>query len=358
VSESVRTPVETTDAMVASKSIDGTDSAGPAKPKCSCSPTEPSARDSDHEDDDEHSRPAGVETQAPPRSKLTRSMLCRNGVHAAECSCPPGGGALVYALAELGYDLGTQARLDAINAEMDEGKFPTNPRDMHEFLTQEANSHFASAILWTLNHDATPIYAVRPEGAFARETYARLVEFLGEQLDGKAERVSIPGVFAGNVTLLSGQSVPVVIPELRGMYNWTTKALIDKVAGGKPDTEAAQRQRQTKAEGMRNFLERIYYEVRNLGQTPQDRALNFAATNAFTLERVFEEAANRALLLDEIGVDRSPICRPDSDCWDVRLIFFDPMDTLAHARTAYRYSVDVSDVVPVLIGPVRSWAVR
>jgi hypothetical protein len=111
-------------------------------------------------------------------------------------------------------------------------------------------------------------------------------------------------------------------------------------------------------EGMQNFLERIYFEVRNLGQTPQERALNFAATNAFNLERVFESAASRRLQLDEIGIDRSPICRPDSECWDVRLIFFDPNNALGAARTAYRFTVDVSDVVPVLVGRVRSWAVR
>ncbi|MBL8292130.1 MAG: PatA/PatG family cyanobactin maturation protease [Bryobacterales bacterium] len=278
----------------------------------------------------------------------------------SECtSCQQGGG-LVFALGELGYDFGTQARYDAINAEMDEGKFPSNPRDLLEFLTVEggANLHFASAILWTLNHDVAPFYVIRPEGAFARETYNRLLEFFSDQINEQAERVSVPGVLDGTVTLLSGQQVPVLIPELRALYNWKTMSLVRSVVGAEPGDDEGRKRFASKVEGMHSFLERIYFEVRNNGQTPQERALNFAATNAFNLERVFESAASRQLQLDEINVDPSPICRPDSDCWDVRLVFFDPADALGTARTAYRFTVDVSDVVPVLVGPVRSWAVR
>jgi hypothetical protein len=148
------------------------------------------------------------------------------------------------------------------------------------------------------------------------------------------------------------------MPDLRGLCNWRTSDLVAAVVGEKPDTEKKREQFDSKVEGMRGFLERIYFELRNTGQTPQERALNFAATNAFNLNLVFESAAKRALQLDEIGVERSPICRPDSDCWDVRLIFFDPADALGQARTVYRFTVDVSDVVPVMVGPFRSWAVR
>ena len=109
---------------------------------------------------------------------------------------------------------------------------------------------------------------------------------------------------------------------------------------------------------MRNFLERIYFELRNNGQTPQERALNFSGTNAFQLEAVFRREAAKRAQLDEITVEPSPICRPDSDCWDVLLIFFNPQNVLAEAREALRFTVDVSDVVPVLVGDMRTWAVR
>jgi len=108
---------------------------------------------------------------------------------------------------------------------------------------------------------------------------------------------------------------------------------------------------------MENFLNRIYFELRNMGASPQERALNYAATNAFVPGTVVERAAIRHLLLDEIEVEQSPICRKDSDCWDVKLIFFDSKNILA-SRYLSRFTVDVSDVVPVIVGTVREWNIR
>jgi len=314
--------------------------------------------DYDSEKDDESSQ-AGADQ---PRTRPKRILLgtSTRTLAPSECGCQQGGG-LVYALGMLNYDFGSQARFDAIDAEMDVGKFATNPQDLWEFLTKEgrANLHFASAILWTLNHEGpAPFYALRPEGAFAKETYVRLLEFFGDQINGKAERVSVPGVLDGSVTLSSGQQLPVVIPDLRALFNWKTADLITAVAGKKPATEPQKREYEMKIEGMRNFLERIYFELRNNGQTPQERALNFAGTNAFQLEAVFKREAARHAQLDEIRVEASPICRPDSDCWDVLLIFFNPQNVLAEAREAVRFTVDVSDVVPVMVGEMRTWAVR
>lgn len=365
-----RNTTATTDAVAATELTEevapaGTDVAGSSY-ECSIPTVEPAGKallDYDNQRNDENTQRS--DDQPRTRSRRTSPSRSAGGLSPSECGCQQGGG-LVYALGALGYDFGSQARLDAIDGEMDEGKFATNGRDLLEFVTTEGggNLHFASAILWTLNDDATPFYVLRPEGAFARETYARLLEFFGDQINGKAERVSVPGIFDGNVTLLSGQQVPVLIPDLRGLCNWRTSDLIAAVAGEAPDvgqtpeSDTERKQFESKVEGMQGFLERIYFELRNTGQTPQERALNFAGTNAFNLERVFESAAKRQLQLDEIGVERSPICRPDSDCWDVRLIFFDPADTIGQARTVYRFTVDVSDVVPVMVGPVRSWAVR
>jgi PatG C-terminal len=62
--------------------------------------------------------------------------------------------------------------------------------------------------------------------------------------------------------------------------------------------------------------------------------------------------------LESIEVEHSPVCRPDSDCWDVKLHFFFPARQVQTVRKVYRFTVDVSDVVPVTVGPVRSWFVR
>jgi hypothetical protein len=41
----------------------------------------------------------------------------------------------------------------------------------------------------------------------------------------------------------------------------------------------------------------------------------------------------------------------------VVLTFFRPENKSERAKMSYRFTVDVSDVLPVLVGPVRSWAV-
>ena len=114
----------------------------------------------------------------------------------------------------------------------------------------------------------------------------------------------------------------------------------------------------TKIEDLSNFLERVYHELRNLGMTPHERAINYAATNAYNVEAAFENAIKREMELDSIEVERSPICRPDSDCWDVKLYFFDPKGEKQAVRRVYRFTVDVSDVVPVMIGDMKTWSIR
>jgi cyanobactin maturation PatA/PatG family protease len=325
---------------------------------------------------------ARVAPQADPRAQIRPSCKegCGCGGGEGKCSCGGGGGGeggadnrppLVYALGTLSYDFGTQARFDSLAAEMTVtpggpaavGPIPASIDTASLLEHLAANPHVAESITWTVNLDATPMYAIRPDGAYAASTYERLRKFLADQIDAnvRAERVSIPGYMVGTTTLLTGQKVGVVIPELRGMFNWTIGALVGKVMGKRPDEKASKGDRDAynkKEEGITNFLQRVYSEVRNLGLEPRDRALNFAATNAFQLERVFSQVAAAGLQLDQIDVEKSPVCRLDSDCWDVVLYFFNPMNVLGEARRAFRFTVDVSDVVPVLIGDIREWAVR
>jgi hypothetical protein len=94
--------------------------------------------------------------------------------------------------------------------------------------------------------------------------------------------------------------------------------------------------------------------LRNLGKTSRDRALNFAVTNAFQVAQTFSDPLIKGMQLDEISVDKSPFCRMDSDCWDVKLKFFDPENS-NRAKRIFRYTVDVSDLIPVTMGEVRSW---
>lgn len=281
-------------------------------------------------------------------------------VQPSSCSCTGGDPRrLVYALGKLGYDFGSEVRRDSIQQKMQGRGFGDNPEDAEQFdayLEQEPWD--TAAVNWVLRLDATPIYAIRPAGPYATEAYRLLRRFLKEQRTEGIERISIPGVLSGQVRLLTGQILPVIEPDLRGAYSWTTSALIDSVCGKASENQEIKGEQDQKRQCVRNFLDRVYYEVRNLGLASQDRAINYAATNAFEIERVYEEAIRDEMDLDSIGVERSPISRPGSDSWDVLLRFFFPQRQVQTVRKVYRFTVDVSDTVPVTVGEVRSWFVR
>lgn len=285
----------------------------------------------------------GVAGILPSGVKPSSSCGCGGG---GDCGCGAATGAppqLVYALGELSYDLVTEARKDSLWQAMD-----GDPHEWGNLVKHLQNAPWdAEAVTWTLRIDATPIYAIRPMGAYAADAYKRLADWLiGQTDERKIERVSIPGWIAGSATLTNGITVPVVVPSLRGMFAWDTQSLVEALT-----------QDPTEAEDLTNFLERVYYELRNLGQSPQERAMNFAATNAYQAHNVFQQAVGSKTRLDHITVVKSPICRPDSDCWDVMLTFFDPVNDRA-ARKVHRFTVDVSDVVPCTVGRTRNWFVR
>ena len=267
------------------------------------------------------------------------------------CGCGGHAGApqLVYALGTLDIDFGTEARRDAFLNAMPEGTSPFIPAQLADFL--DANPVFEQGLTWVLRLDASPIYAIQPLGTYARDTADKLREIYRVfASDNPVEIVAVPGFMKGSVRLMSGATVPVIYPDMRGLYAWDVPALAQasktRVAGpADPSTS------------LENFLNRVYYEFRNLGVTPQERALNYSATNAFQVSQVFGQALGNNMVLDSIRVDKSPICRPESDCWDVVLTFFRPENKSERAKMSYRFTVDVSDVLPVLVGPVRSWAV-
>jgi cyanobactin maturation PatA/PatG family protease len=288
----------------------------------------------------EAATPSVIPAQAPP----TQSVCSRQS--------------LVYVIGTLGYDFGSEARRDSFIQNMEEDwPCSDNPAQLVTFLKK--NPEYAEALIWTLEIDGTPVYAIRPGGSFASITYQRLREFLKAHQNEGVERVSIPGVIGGKIRLFSGQVVPVIMPELRGMYSWSTRALVNAVAGPVSESayESTQKKRLELEAGIGNFLDRVYYELRNLGRASQERAMNFAGTNAFQAFAVFEQAVKDHLVLDSIETERSPVCRPDSDCWDVKLTFFDPDHRLTVARRVYRFTIDVSDVIPVTVEEVRSWAI-
>ncbi|XZF61887.1 MAG: S8 family peptidase [Gloeotrichia echinulata DVL01] len=277
-------------------------------------------------------------------------------------------GRLVYSLGTLGYDFGTEARRDSFKQLMppfDLGSgvmVPANPYDARQMVDYlDDNISEARSLIWTLNIELTPVYAIDPTGPFAAESYRALHELLSGQIlpenDAEyVERVSIPGILTGRtVKLFSGQVVPVVEPQsTRGLYGWKVNNLVS-AAMASIQAEAGTADEETIRKTLDGFLNRIYYDLRNLGTTSQDRALNFSVTNAFQAAQTFSQAVAAGMELDSITVEKSPFCRIDSDCWDVKLKFFDPENS-RRAKKIFRFTIDVSDLIPVTLGEVRSWS--
>lgn len=275
----------------------------------------------------------------------------------------------VYALGTIGYDFGTEARRDTFKQKMpainsDGTIVPANPYDARQMVNYlEQNPTAAKLLIWTLNLDSKPIYVVEPKRAFASDIYETLIQMLAGQAQEKnsedyIERVSIPGrLQKKTVDLFSGQVLPVVIIEnARGMYGWQVNDLVLSALATVGDRIPAATD-EVMQRSLNSFLQRIYFELGNLGQLARERALNFAATNAFQAASTFAEAIALGMQLDTIKVEKSPFCRIYSECWDVILTFSDPENS-HRSKKVFRFTIDVKDTVPVTLGGIRSWSIN
>ncbi len=318
---------------------------------------------------DELALPGGL----PQPPDLSTAELVPSGAAAqpgsvapsGNCGCDGRQGSYVFAIGTIGYDFGTEARRDSFRQLMPASNDrPANPYVAEQMVSYlEDHPHESTKLIWTFNLELTPIYAVEAEIPYARDVYDFFRKALYGQIQDEASpeyisRVSLPGMLSTRTTrLFSGQVVPVVVAQYRGLWSWNVKVLVDAITA-----RFEARERDSIGAFLQNFLDKVYYELRNLGQTSSDRALNYSATNAFQAS----DAMARALhpkevvpgagmyMLDDISVSKSPFCRMDSDCWDIKLRFFDPEND-RRARTVMRFTVDVSDQLPVTLGPVRHW---
>lgn len=311
--------------------------------------------------------PSETSLSSPAVSALSNQATPLTASQPADTVTPSQRSNLVYALGTLGYDFGSEARRDSFKQLMpgvniDGTMVPANPYDARQMIDYlDGNLSEARSLIWTLNLELTPIYALEAVGAFAADVYEVLLQMLAGQVEAEdsddyIERVSVPGRLSDKtVKLFSGQEVPVIkLENVRGMYGWRVNSLVS-AAVDTVRSQAAGADEQAIQRSLSSFLQRIYYDLRNLGQTSRDRALNFAATNAFQAASTFAEAVARGMELDSIEVEKSPFCRYDSDCWDVKLKFFDPENS-RRAKKVFRFTIDTIDTVPVTLGQVRSWS--
>lgn len=293
---------------------------------------------------------AGVGASSDPDPE--RSRVTQQG-----CSCggdqPP---QLVYAVGTLWFDFGTEARYDALVQAIGSAVAVNTPTTLIEAVSGELD--LATGLTFVLLQDQIPVYAIQPAGPFAQEIYKDLLGGLSGLLavDDAATRdnirFAVPGHSSGVTRLMNGMVLPVVYPDKRGMVRLSPPDLAQSVEAALPKGPETDVDIRSQVLG---FLVRVWDEMRNLGMSPGERALNYAATNAFQAAAAFSDAISKSLELFAIRISKSPICRPDSDCWDVQLQMFDPENDRRAGRV-YRFTVDVSEVIPVTVGPIRSWA--
>ena len=286
----------------------------------------------------------------------------------------------VYALGTVSFDFGTEARRDTFRQSMPDVERATedgttvlvspNPYDVFQ-LSDYLNSRPSEStkLIWTLNLDLTPIYALEAEVAYPEDVYGTLRgtlrrEALPSDNPNYVSRLSIPGIMTNRtVRLFSGQVVPVVMVQPRGLFEWAEPSLVKSVVDIlRPGHEDMDEDRLSRL--VRIFLDKVYFECRNLGRSSADRALNFAATNAFQFAagilngilsgKLVPGGDDSLYALDSITVKQSPYCRMDSDCQDVLITWFDP-ENERRARSVFQFTIDVSDELPVSLAPAHQY---
>lgn len=273
----------------------------------------------------------------------------------------------VYALGTLGYDFGDDTRRDTFKqlmtpAEVNGIMVPADPYDARQMVEHlDRNPEEAHSLIWTLSLDGDIIYVLEPTGAFSDQIYEMFLLMLAGQLEPETsdefvERISVPARRTNRtVELFSGEVVPVVkVHDVRGMYGWKVNSLVN-AAMAAISRQVDEAQEPTIRQALTAFLNRVYNDLRNVGQTSRDRALNFATTNIFQAASVFAQAIAQGRQLDTINVEKSPFCRINSDCWDVKLEFFDPESSRRSCKV-FRFTLDVVQPMPVTLGEVKSWS--
>jgi hypothetical protein len=328
--------------------------------------------------------PPGQTAAAPAIAPAHEDCGCGcGGGSAAKCTCAEAAAPriqLVYAIGALGVSYVSEARRDSIwrilnepaeeegapkkarrrgtkTAEQDDDGVPRDEESLVPLTDEnlarllESTPYLTQSVVWTLSRGETPMYAILPSGAFANETYGWL---LRRWTDPLVDFVAIPGMIAGKITLYDGTQVDAIVPERRGMVSWNTRKYVDALRRAWKDTRPGVPER-TFERDVQRFLDKIFFSIRNRGMSASERAINAAATNAFNISEVIVEAGAEGLSFRDVSAERSPVGRPGGDSYDVLLTFFDPARRLEKAPLRARFTVDVSDTVPVVIGKPESW---
>lgn len=207
--------------------------------------------------------------------------------------------------------------------------------------------HAVQNLVFVMTVNATPIFAISPKGPYSEDLLGNLIKILAAQFlmadkkpaPERVVKVALPGYINGQVKLTSGLTVPVLQPLISGINTWLYKDISPL-----KDTDHS----------VQNFLARMTYELRNRGTLPADRAVNFGSTHLFTVNKVFQTAHSEGFVWRDLQVKPAVFAKPGENTWDVTLRFFNPKDRNTATKN-FSFSVDVSYVLPVIVGSIQEY---
>jgi thiazoline dehydrogenase / protease len=318
---------------------------------------------------DETREEAATPSSAPAYPSAVQAPISVREAASAAVEQSTAHSGLVYAIGGLSYDFGSEIGRQEFEEYMareaghGDPDRPTPHEIGHLIEYLDRNPTERECLIWTLVIDGTPVYGLIPQGPYGDAIYSIFLQLLAGQCLARdqadfVERISIPGRRTGEmIRLYSKAELPILnVTDVRGIYGWKINALVTEAVNriyGEEATPAGI----SLHNALTYFLNRVYFELHNLGQMSRDRAMNFAATNLFQAASVFARAIDEGRVLDTINVKKSPICRLHSDCWDLSLTFFDP-ENEKRAAKIFQFTIDVSDMMPVTVGDVKSWLQR
>lgn len=236
-----------------------------------------------------------------------------------------------------GYGFGTQSAFDLFATQS--GTDPDQPAQVLACLRRMPQ--YAVTLMWELLTDAGDTVVIRPAGPFAIYAYENLLEFLSAEQSGQQVFASLSGRIVDIARLRNGQMVPVVEPELNSMYSWPS------------DRDDAW------AMYLQCLVARKNRLLNAASWSAEMRAANFAITYALRQRDAVHAAFKAQIELLSIVVHSSTqhIKRGSGEAglWDVVMVFACPKLGRARPRHEHLFTVDVSQVTPVLVARSQRW---
>ena len=242
------------------------------------------------------------------RDLVTPSHGCSCGGKCAggkDCGCGAGGAkappALVYALGTIGFDFPPRRAGLAPAGRAERSSGGEQGIDSHaqlvDFLTRTRSRPKPSYGRSTRRH--ADLRHLPEPAPMRRSLTSACANALQEQKRGTVQLVSVPGYIGERAALSARRPGPRPGGARHARSTRPPRSRSATESGEQADYRFFGRAASATSSS------RIYFDLRNLGVTPEDRALNYAATNAFQAGRSSRRRPFEGLDLERITVHKS-----------------------------------------------------